>query len=60
LTKVGEREIHEVALSCTRPTPFKELYADYESNPPLTVIAGGGRLFARGFPTNWWIKWMCF
>jgi len=22
LTKVGEREIHEVALSCTRPAPF--------------------------------------
>ena len=25
LTKVGEREIHEVVLSCTRPAPFKEL-----------------------------------
>ena len=59
LTKVGEREIHEAVLSCTRARrQLFELRADYETDPPLTVIAGECCFFARGFPTNWWIKWM--
>jgi hypothetical protein len=58
LTKIGEREIHEVVLSCARPAPIIELRADYETDPSLTVIAGRGHSFARWFPTDWWIKWM--
>ena len=34
LTKVGEREIHEVVLSCTRARcQLFELRADYETHP---------------------------
>jgi hypothetical protein len=59
LTKAGEREIHEVVLSCTRaPAPIIERRADYETDPPLTLAAGGGRSFVRGFPANGWIKWV--
>jgi hypothetical protein len=52
LTKVGEREIHEVVLLYARPAPTIELRADYETNPPLTAIAGEGRSLPDGFPTS--------
>jgi hypothetical protein len=46
LTKIGEREIHEVVFVLhARPAPIIELRAD----PPLTLVAGGGRSFARRF-----------
>jgi hypothetical protein len=57
LTKVSEREIHE--WFCTR-TRRQSLISGptTKTDPPLTVVAGEGCSFARGFPTNWWIKWM--
>ena len=59
LTKVGEREIHEAVLSCTRARrQLFELRADYETDPPLTGNSWEGRSLPDGFPTNWWIKWM--
>jgi hypothetical protein len=59
LTKAGERETHEVVLSCMRAAaPIIERLADYEIDPSLTIAAGGGRSFVRGFPANGWIKWM--
>ena len=49
LTKVGERETHEVVLSRARPAPIIELCADYETNPPLTAMADQGRSLPRWF-----------
>jgi hypothetical protein len=52
LTKVGEREIHEAVLSCTRASPILGLPTYYETELALTVVAGGGRSLPGGIPTT--------
>ena len=52
LTKVGEREIHEAVLSCTRARR-QLLNSVPTTNQPVTdSIAGEGRSLPDGFPTS--------
>ena len=59
LTKVGEREIHEVVLSCTRSR--RQILNSVPTTKPTPTDRSGRQSLVPlpdGFPTNWWIKWM--